>query len=94
MKNIIAKLLGVPAFLWNFYGPLIRELVVSGTAALLPLALEIVRSLAQSDKSGAQKRTEALESLREVALARGIAATESALRFTIESAVQRIRINE
>lgn len=94
MKNLLAKLLGVPAFIWNFYGPLLRQLVVSGASALLPIALEIVRSLAQTDKSGTQKRAEAIEALREAALAQGIKATESVIRFTIESAVQRIRIDE
>ena len=94
MKNLLAKLLGVPAFIWNFYGPLLRQLVVSGTSALLPLALDIVRSLAQTDKTGTQKRAEAIEALRETALAKGISATESLIRFTIESAVQRIKINE
>jgi len=94
MKNLLAKLLGVPAFIWNFYGPLLRQLVVSGTSALLPIALEIVRSLAQTDKSGTQKRAEAIEALREAALAQGIKATESVIRFTVESAVQRIKINE
>lgn len=94
MKNLLAKLLGIPAFIWNFYGPLLRQLVVCGASALLPIALEIVRSLAQSDKSGTQKRAEAIEALREAALAQGIKATESVIRFTVESAVQRIKINE
>lgn len=94
MKNIIAKFLGITQSVWGFYGPLLRQLVVSGASALLPLALEIVRSLAQTDKTGTQKRAEAIESLREAALVRGIAATESLIRFTIESAVQRIKINE
>lgn len=94
MKKLLAKLLGVPAFIWNFYGPLLRQLVVSGASALLPIALEIVRSLAQSDKSGTQKRAEAIEALREAAMAQGIKATESVIRFTVESAVQRIKIHE
>lgn len=94
MKNIIAKLLGITQSVWAFYAPLLRQLVVSGTSALLPLALDIVRSLAQTDKSGTQKRAEAIEALRETALAKGIKATESVIRFTIESAVQRIKINE
>lgn len=94
MKNLIAKLLGVPAFIWNFYGPLIHQLVITGSGALLPIALDIVRSLAETDKTGAQKRTEAVNSLRKAALAQGISATESLIRFTVESAVQRIKINE
>jgi hypothetical protein len=94
MKTLLAKFLGITQSVWAFYGPLLRQLVISGTSALLPLALDIVRSLAQTDKSGTQKRAEAIEALRETALARGISATESLIRFTVESAVQRIKINE
>jgi hypothetical protein len=91
MKNLLAKLLGVPAAIWNFYSPLLRELVVTGVSALLPLALEIVRNLAQTDKSGSQKRNEAIDSLKAAAVRHGISASESLIRFTIESAVQRIK---
>jgi len=91
MKNLLAKLLGVPAAIWNFYSPLLRELVVTGVSALLPLALEIVRNLAQTDKSGSQKRNEAIDSLKAAAVRHGITASESLIRFTIESAVQRIK---
>ena len=94
MKNLLAKLLGLPASILSFYAPLFRQLVVTGTSALLPLALEIVSSLAESNKTGAQKRTEAVNSLKKAALAQGITATESLIRFTVESAVQRIKINE
>ena len=94
MKTLLAKLLGLPASILAFYAPLFRQLVVTGTGALLPLALDIVRSLAQTDKTGTQKRAEAIEALRESALAQGISATESLIRFTVESAVQRIKINE
>jgi hypothetical protein len=94
MKNLIAKLLGITQSVWGFYGPLLRNFVVTGASALLPIALEIVRSLAQTDKTGAQKRAEAIEALRASALAQGISVTESLIRFTIESAVQRIRIKE
>lgn len=94
MKNLLAKILGLPVFVWNFYAPLLRELAVSGASALLPLALDIVRSLAATDKTGAQKRSEAVQSLKEVALARGISASESLIRFTVESAVQRINLHE
>lgn len=94
MKNLIAKLLGITQSVWAFYGPLLRSFVATGASALLPIALEIVRSLAQTDKSGAQKRSEAIEALRSSALAQGISATESLIRFTVESAVQRMRIKE
>lgn len=91
MKNLLAKLLGVPAAIWNFYSPLLRELVVTGVSALLPIALEIVRNLATTDKSGSQKRNEAIDALKAAAVRHGISASESLIRFTIESAVQRIK---
>lgn len=94
MKTLLAKLLGISQSVWNFYVPLLRQLAITGTSALLPLALEIVRSLAQSDKSGTQKRAEAIESLRVAAMTQGIQVTESLIRFTVESAVQRIKIDE
>lgn len=91
MKSILAKLLGVPSAVWSFYAPLLKSLIVSGVAELLPIALEIVRSLATTNKSGAEKRDVAVASLKEVALKRGIDATESVIRWTIESAVQRMK---
>lgn len=69
-----------------------RQLVVSGTGALLPIALDIVRSLADSDRTGGQKREEAVKTLKSRAVAEGISATESIIRWTIESAVQRMRL--
>ena len=71
-----------------------RQLVVSGTGALLPIALEIVRSLADSDRTGGQKREEAVKALKSRAVAEGISATESLIRWTIESAVQRLRLED
>lgn len=93
MKKLITKLLGISSAVWAFYAPLLRSLIVSSASALLPIALEIVRSLAQTDKSGAQKRDEALSALKAAALRQGVDASESLLRFTIESAVQRIKVS-
>ena len=92
MKSLIAKFLGITNSIWNFYGPLLRQMVISGTGALLPIALDIVRSLADSNRTGGQKREEAVKTLKVRAVAEGISATESLIRWTIESAVQRIRL--
>ena len=94
MKSLVAKVLGITSLIWNFYGPLLRQLVVSGTGALLPIALDIVRSLADSDRTGGQKREEAVKALKSRAVAEGISATESIIRWTIESAVQRMRLED
>ena len=94
MKNIIAKVLGVGSAVWNFYAPVLRALFISGASALLPVALTIVRELAASDKTSAEKRDFAIGRLRTEATAIGVSATESLLRFTIESAVQRMRLGD
>jgi hypothetical protein len=94
MKSLVAKVLGITSSIWNFYGPLLRRLAISGTGALLPIALEIVRSLADSDRTGGQKREEAVKALKSRAVAEGISATESLIRWTIESAVQRMRLED
>ncbi len=92
MKNILAKLMGVSASVWNFYAPLLRALFVTGASALLPIALEVVRNLAQTDKSGSEKREEAVSILKQAATRQGLSVTESIIRFTVESAVQRMRV--
>ena len=94
MKAFFAKLLGITNSIWNFYAPLLRSLAITGAGLLLPIALEIVRSLAASDKSGAEKREAAVAALKTAALKQGVAATESLLRFTVESAVQRMRLEK
>jgi hypothetical protein len=94
MKSFIAKVLGVGSAVWKFYAPVLRALFISGASALLPLALTIVRELAASDKTGAEKRAFAIGRLRNEATAIGVSATESLLRFTIESAVQRMRLED
>ena len=94
MKSLVAKLLGITNSIWNFYAPLLRQLVVSGAGVLLPIALEIVRSLASSGRTGAEKREEAVEALKAAAISQGVSATESLIRWTVESAVQRMRLED
>jgi hypothetical protein len=94
MKAFFAKILGITQSIWNFYAPLLRSLAITGTGILLPIALEIVRSLATTDKSSAEKREEAVSALKGAALKQGVTFTESLIRFTVESAVQRMRLDE
>ena len=94
MKSFLNYIFGVPAKIWSFYAPLLRELFVDAAASLLPLALDIVRELADSSKSGSQKREAAVKKLTSAALRNGIDASESLIRFTIESAVQRVKLEE
>jgi hypothetical protein len=50
--------------------------------------------LADSSKTGSQKREAAVKKLTQAALRNGIDASESLIRFTIESAVQRVKVEE
>lgn len=94
MKALLAKLAGISTALLNFYLPILKQLFASGMAALLPYALEIVRGLSDLDKTGAQKRDMAIKNLTMAASELGINATESLIRLTVESAVQRLKLEE
>lgn len=94
MKSLLATLLGVPSKIWSFYAPILRQLFVDAAASLLPLALDIVRELADTNKTGSQKREAAVKKLTQVAIRNGIDASESLIRFTVESAVQRVKSEE
>lgn len=94
MKTLLAKLLGLTSAVWNFFAPVLRQIVAEGAAELLPLALEIVRSLAPAKVSGAEKFDLAVNRLRDAATNKGIEAGTSLIRFAVESAVQRLGAEE
>ena len=87
MKNLIAKLLA-------FYLPILKQLAASGMAALLPVALEIVRSLVDAKIPSNEKFNLAVNRLKESAIQNGIEASESLIRYTVESAVQKLKANQ
>jgi hypothetical protein len=92
MKSFFAKIWGITSNVFNFFLPVLREIASSSVAALLPIALEIVRSLAETNKTGAEKREAAVKKLTATAKKQGVSASESLIRFTIESAVQRYKL--
>jgi hypothetical protein len=94
MKSFFATLLGIPSKIWNFYAPILKELFVDAASNLLPLALDIVRELADTSKTGSQKREAAVKKLTSAAIRNGIDVSESLIRFTVESAVQRTKIEQ
>lgn len=94
MKSFFAKIWGITSSVFNFYLPILREIVSTSAATLLPIALEIVQSLAETKKTGAQKREAAVKKLTSEAKRMGYSASESLIRFTIESAVQRAKLEE
>lgn len=92
MNKLFARIVGLSVALWNFYVPLLREIFTTGVTTLLPLAVEVVRSLNKTDLTSGAKRDQALMSLKREAVNQGIYATESLLRWTLESAVQRVKM--
>ena len=93
MKSFFAKIWGVTSSVFNFFLPILKEIASSSVAALLPIALDIVQSLADTDKTNAEKREAAVKKLTTVAKKQGISASESLIRFAVESAVQRYKLD-
>jgi hypothetical protein len=60
-------------------------------ADLLPVALEVVSSLADSKRSGDEKRKAAFTRIELLAKAQGIQVATSAINLAIELAVQRMK---
>jgi endonuclease/exonuclease/phosphatase family metal-dependent hydrolase len=94
MKSLLAKIWGITTSVFNFFLPVLREIASSSVAVLLPIALEIVQSLASTDKTGAEKREAAVKKLTTAAKKQGVSASESLIRFTVESAVQRYKLEQ
>jgi hypothetical protein len=94
MKSFFVKIWGITSNVFNFFLPVLREIASSSAAILLPIALEIVRSLADTNKTGAQKREAAVKKLSLAARKQGVSASESLIRFAIEAAVQRYKIGQ
>lgn len=93
MKQFFAKIWGVALSVFSFYFPILKELSSAAVAALLPIALEIVQSLASTKKTGSEKREAAVKKLTAEAKKQGVSISESLIRFTIESAVQRYKLS-
>ncbi len=94
MKSLLAKIWGITSSVFNFFLPVLREIASSSAAILLPIALEIVQSLGDTDKTGTQKREAAVKKLSLAAKKQGVAASESLVRFVVESAVQRYKLEQ
>jgi hypothetical protein len=95
MKNLLIKILirltGASKQLLDLILPILRDSAAQLLASLAPLALEVVKSLAESPHSGAQKREAALREIQTRAVAEGIKASTSAVNLAIELAVQNLK---
>jgi DNA-binding MarR family transcriptional regulator len=95
MKNTLIKILirltGASRELLELVLPILRDSAARLLAELAPIALEVVRSLADSPHSGQQKREAALREIQTRAVNAGIRASTSAANLAIELAVQNLK---
>jgi hypothetical protein len=91
LLKILAKLTGASKQLIELLIPILQDSASRLLASLAPIALEVVKSLAESPHSGAQKREAALAEIQSRAVAEGIKASTSAVNLAIELAVQNLK---
>ncbi len=92
MKTLISKILGVPKTLWAFVWPLVTKQVGLSLTTLLPIALQIVKDLAQENNiANSEKRQQAFEKLSDAAKNEGMNAGSSLLNLAIEMAVMNLK---
>jgi DNA-binding MarR family transcriptional regulator len=95
MKNTLLKILirltGASRELLELVLPILRDSAARLLAELAPIALEVVRSLADSPHSGQQKREAALREIQTRAVSAGIRASTSAANLAIELAVANLK---
>lgn len=93
MKSIVVKALafltGASKSVLNFILPILKDSTSKLLADLLPIALEVVTSFAQSNKTSEEKRRAAFARIETAAKARGIEAANSVINLAIELAVQK-----
>jgi hypothetical protein len=94
MKTLLAKLLGITTGILAFFLPVLRELLATGIATLLPLALDIVRDLNTQNIPSSAKRAEAIKLLTAAAIRHGLVASESLIRLALETAVTRLKAQD
>lgn len=94
MNTLLARMLGIGKTLWEFFLPILRTSLESTLSALLPIALDVVSSLASSGRSGAEKREAAVRQIQQIAVAQGLVAAESAVRLALELAVTKLKSKE
>jgi hypothetical protein len=91
LLKILMRLTGASKQLLELILPLLADTAAKLLADLAPIALEVVRSLADSPHSGAQKREAALREIQTRAVNAGIRASTSAANLAIELAVQNLK---
>lgn len=91
IKKILGWLTGTSKTVLEFIGPILQKSVSDLLAKLLPIALEIVTSLASdSSKSGIEKRNEAFGKIKDIAIKQGIDAGNQTINLAIELALSKL----
>ena len=90
LLNALAWLTGASKELISFLLPILATGTAELLAALLPIALDVVTSLADSPKTGAEKRAAAVDAIKAQALQAGIKVTASAVNLAVELAVAKM----
>lgn len=94
MKTLISKILGVSKSFIDFVWPLLTKQVGASLAVLLPIALSIVKELANNNEiSNSQKREEAFNKLADAAKTEGLNAASSLLNLAVEMAVTNLKVS-
>jgi|LakMenEpi03Aug12_release.lakeMendotaPanAssembly.Ray.scaffolds.fasta_scaffold171873_2 hypothetical protein len=92
IKKIIGWLTGTSKTVLEFIGPILQHSVADILSKVLPIALEVVQSLATDDeKTGAQKRHDAFRKIKTIATQEGIDAGSQTINLAIELALSKIR---
>lgn len=92
IKKILGWLTGASKTVLEFIGPILQKSVSELLAKILPIALEVVSSLAtDSGKSGAEKRNEAFNRIKDISIQKGIDAGNQTINLAIELALSKLR---
>jgi hypothetical protein len=91
LLRILARLLGLSKDYIAFLMPILQDSAASLISQLAPIALEVVKSLADSPHSGAMKREAAIRQVQSLAVSEGIRASSNAVNAAIEIAVLNLK---
>jgi hypothetical protein len=90
LLNTLAWLTGASKTLLAFLLPILADGTSQLLTALLPIALEVVSGLADTDKTGSEKRAHAADEIKAAAISAGLNASTRAVNLAIELALQKL----
>lgn len=92
IKKILGWFTGTSKTVLEFIGPILQRSVSELLANLLPIALEVVTSLATDDKkTGTQKRNDAFKKIKDISVKQGIDAGNQTINLAIELALSKLK---